>query len=883
MSEYSNQTLPELFDELASLPDADRDRRLADIRTRWPDVAAELERLLQAAPSEAGLPESLPGNLVTRALQPEEEELPAEIGGYRVKSLLGVGGMGAVYLGYREDLGQHVALKVAHRVDPMRPGREILNHEARILAGLNHPHIARIIDWEVLPDGRQLIVTDYIDARNILQYCSDEALGIEGRIRLFLQVVDALAHAHANLVIHRDIKPGNILVDESGSVRLIDFGIARNLEEGGDYAQTANPPATPEYASPEQLAGKSLTVLSDVYSLGAVLFELLTGCRPFTREQKWRMGPDDPPPRASGMVRSQPATPPGLPEPRTLARRLCGDPDTILAKALAHDPDERYRSASALGEDLRRCLQHRPIAAQRPGIGYLLGKAVRRNRAAAAASAAAVLALIAGITFGGIQWQQAVAERQQAIESAEDLRDYSMFLERLIKELDAYAGGDPALTMDGFMARAMERLKNTEKIDNERRAWFSNNLASVFDSWGQYDRALEALDIGLNNARLSETPQDDVSLMTEKALVLVSTPGYEQGIEIARETIALAEAREETQWRTPYARMALALGLQRAGRPLQAYQEMQQVIDDPGMQDITVAFAAYIAAESMFAVHRYEEADRMLGLARPVYRKEYGEESAQVVDADALRFRIDVRVEPEVSRQETIDKLLNSFPEAYPEGHSRTADLRSHIAEYHFLRGELDQAVQFQRRALDMILANDPQASAEIIPVRFELARYLIHAGRPGEAAGVLEGIELGPDLPVSAPMRGERRILEAWLALIDGSPETAEAALDEAETLTADTPYDHLKAELDYRRAQLAGLRGNWQACTEHADNAATLARQTLPATWSLPDVYAALGQHCRLRMKGAELSAADIPALSDPVRESQWAGEVRFIRDSL
>lgn len=883
MSEYSNQTLPELFDELVSLPDADRDRRLADIRTRWPDVATELERLLKAAPSEAGLPESLPGNLVTHALEPGSDNLPEEIGGYRVKSLLGVGGMGAVYLGYRDDLGQHVALKVAHRADPAHEGREILNHEARILAGLNHPHIARIIDWEILQDNRQLIVTDYIDGCNILQYCSDQELGIEGRIRLFLQVVDALAHAHANLVIHRDIKPGNILVDESGSVRLIDFGIARNLEEAGDYAQTVNPPATPEYASPEQLAGKSLTVLSDVYSLGAVLFELLTGCRPFTREQKRLLGPDDPPPRASSMARSQPATPPGLPEPRALARRLRGDPDTILAKALAHDPDERYRNAPALGEDLRRCLEHHPIAAQRPGIGYLLGKAVRRNRAAAAASAAAVLALISGITFGGIQWQRAVAEREQAIESAEDLRNYSLFLERLIKELDAYAGGDPTLTMDGFMARAMERLKNTEKIDKERRAWFSNNLASVFDSWGQYDRALEALDIGLNNADQSETPQDDVSLMTEKALVLVSTPRYEQGIEVAREAIALAGARDETRWRLPYARMALALGLQRAGRPLQAYQGMQQVIDDPGMSDITVAFAAYIAAESMFAVHRYEEAGRMLGLAHPVYRKEYGEGSAQVVDADALRFRIDARVEPEVSRRETIDKLLNSFPEAYPEGHSRMADLRSHIAEYHFLRGELDQAVKFQRRALDMLHANDALASAEIIPVRFDLARYLIHAGRPGEAAGVLEGIESDPEVPIPEPLQAEKLLLEGWLAVIGSSLSKAELAFDRAGPLLADTPYDHLKAELDHRRAQLAAVRANWRACAQRAASAAQLARETLPAAWSLPDVYAALGQQCRSRLEGGESGAADISGLPPSLRESPWAGEIRFVRNAL
>jgi len=883
MSDYNKETLPELFDELISLKGAARDQRLTDIRANWPDIAAELERLLKAAPSEAGLPESLPGSLVTHALQPEANDLPEEIAGYRVKSLLGVGGMGAVYLGHREDLGQHVALKVAHRADPARPGREILNHEARILAGLNHPHIARIIDWEMLPDGRQLIVTDYINGRNILQYCSDQRLGIEGRIRLFLQVVDALAHAHANLVIHRDIKPGNILVDDSGSVRLIDFGIARNLEEAGDYAQTVNPPATPEYASPEQLAGKSLTVLSDVYSLGAVLFELLTGCRPHTREQKRRIGPDDPPPRASSTVRSQAATPPGLPEPRALARRLREDPDTILAKALAHDPDERYRNAAAFGDDLQRFLEHRPITAQRPGIRYVLGKAVRRNRAAAVASAAAVLALIAGISFGGVQWQRAVAEREQAIESRDRLSNYSMFLTRLMEQLDAFAGGDPHLTMEGFVDQALERLRTTDRIDIESRAWFSNNLGSIYGSWGEYDRALEALDIGLNYAYQSETPQDDVSLITEKALVLGSAWRYEQVIATAREAIALARARDDTDWRTPYARMALAEGYFRAGRPLQAYSEMQKVIDNPDRPQTAKAFAAYIAAKSMLTVHRYEEARRMLGLARPVYREEYGEESAQFVDANALTFQLDTRESPGEQRQETIDELLASFPVAYPEDHARVGHLRSYIAEYHFLRGNLDGALTFQRRALDMLAANQAVAFTEIMPVRFDLVRYLIHAGRPGEAAAVLQDIDPDPDLPVAASLRAEQRILEAWLAVIEGSPSAAATALDEAEELLADSPYDHLQAELDHRRAQLAAARENWRACAQRAAGAAQLARETLPAAWSLPEVYATLGERCRSRLESADTGSASRSALPDLFRNSPWAADLHFIRDAI
>lgn len=880
MRNYNKETLPELFDEALSLKHGEREAFLAEISDSSPEVAAELQRLLEAAPSEAGMPHSLPGALVSHAVDPDDADLPKDIGGYRINSLLGVGGMGAVYLGYREDLGQRVALKVARGADPSGQRVEALNQEARILAGLNHPHIAKVLDWGVLDDGSRFVVTDYVEGRDIRRYCRERGLGLAERIRLFTQVVDALAYAHANLIIHRDIKPSNILVDNYGHVHVIDFGIARNLEEEGGYEQTINPPVTPEYASPEQLAGKPLTIHSDVYALGAVLFELLTGRRPFTREEKWQLTAQNAPPKASKAVQVQNSSPPGLSEPRALARQLKGDLDTILTKALSGHPEDRYATATGFRVDLQRFLERRPIEAQRLGPLYLLGKAISRNRAAAAATAAAVIALMSGITFGAIQWQRAVEEREQAIESRDRLRNYSNFLTGLMLQLDTFSGGDPNMTMEGFVDGAMERLKTTDSIDSESRAWFSINIGSIYDSWGRYDEAIEALDIGLRFADRSDDPNDDVSLLTEKALVLTSAWRYEQAIEVGREAIRLAESREETEWRAPYARMALAEGLFRAGRPREVRRVMQKVIDNPERSQVVKAFAAYIASKSMAEIHENERAREFLGMALPVYREKYGEESAQFVDANALAFMLNARQQPDESRDETVTRLIESFPEAYPEDHQRLGHVRAYIGEYHFLRGELGKALEYQRQALEMVTANQSVAFTEAMPIRFDLVRYLVYDGRPEEAALVLRGIEPDSGVPVPDHLRAERLILDGWLATLRGDYDEAPDAFRLAEELLSDTPYEHLKAELSHRKAQLAAARGEWGVCLEHSARAEDLARETIPKIWSLPDIYAALGERCRTWAASARPSSEPVFLLPDSLRDSPWAGEFRALK---
>ena len=402
-----------LFDKLVDLSPATREARLSETGLD-PIVAAELRSLLAARRS--GI---LDGSSPTLA---SEEPLPGYaslesgtvVGAFRIDRLIGRGGMGEVYIAHRDtaDFVQSVALKVLRPEAAERA--DLFDAERRLLAGLEHPGIARLIDGGIAPDGRPYMAVEYVEGRNVSQWCDEEGVDLQTRLRLFLELCDAVVYAHGRLVVHRDIKPANILVDQSGRARLLDFGVAKLLDAAALDQTMTQALLTPDYAAPEQFEGAAPTVATDIYSLGAVLFELLTGRRPWQFEESAlptalrRLLHDDPP---------RPSEVAGV--PTIPAAKIVGDLDAIVLKAMRRAPDARYPTANALAEDIRLYLAFKPVHARVGATSYTFRRFVRRHRWASLATAIGLLVLLVGA--GGILWQsrQTRIERDIAIAQAE--------------------------------------------------------------------------------------------------------------------------------------------------------------------------------------------------------------------------------------------------------------------------------------------------------------------------------------------------------------------------------------------------------------------------------------------------------------------------------
>ncbi len=407
-SGFDQAMLAELVDLLAcddpTLTVAERDARF-DLGSAMPD-------LVQIAGEEV-------------ARSNRDARLGSLIGCWRLLSLLGSGGMGAVYLVERsdQDFHQYGALKLIQPGSGGSQAGERFRSERRILATLEHPGIARLLDGGESEDGDPYIVMEYVEGQRIDRYADTQDLGLEQRLALFLEVCEAVTAAHRQLIVHRDLKPSNILVDATGRPRLLDFGIAKLVEPGIHAATTSTRVFTPEYAAPEQVRGEPVTTSVDVYALGLLLFQLLTGTRPWARtastpfayEQAILNQTPTQPSRAldePGAQRTAAAM--GLSVAR-LGLKLKGDLDEIVLKALRKEPEARYRSVEALAEDVRNYLERRPVLARRGSRRYRLGRFVARHRLPLALTTALLGVLLTGLVALALQAQQVRAERDQAI------------------------------------------------------------------------------------------------------------------------------------------------------------------------------------------------------------------------------------------------------------------------------------------------------------------------------------------------------------------------------------------------------------------------------------------------------------------------------------
>lgn len=396
------QRLRELFDRLSEMPTAEREVERARAAAEDPRLGEELSALLEHSDrSDSSLDHP------TLRLPDAEEFPPPRIPGFRLKRRIGRGGSAMVYLADQEhgDFERVVAVKVVDRFIGAASLRQV-REEQRILARLEHPGIARLYDAGVTPVGQPYLAMELVDGQSILDHCHSRELPLRARLELFLSVLDAVSYAHSQAIVHRDLKPGNIFVSTRGETKLLDFGIAKLLaDDDQDATRTLERAMTPAYASPEQMRGDRITAASDIYSLGVVLYELLSGTLPF-RFDRHRAGLDDgswepdlePPSAAFARVASgnHSTTAKDRLEFARWRRALRGDLDAVLLKALRTKPEGRYPSAAAFADDLRRVLAGETVAARRGDRIYRTGKFLRRHRRAAAV-------LVIGLSLVAVQ------------------------------------------------------------------------------------------------------------------------------------------------------------------------------------------------------------------------------------------------------------------------------------------------------------------------------------------------------------------------------------------------------------------------------------------------------------------------------------------------
>jgi tetratricopeptide (TPR) repeat protein/tRNA A-37 threonylcarbamoyl transferase component Bud32 len=487
-----------IFHEVADLPAADRARVLAEKCGTDLGMRSEIESLLAADDLASRV-------LGQTAAQVVEAQPPATIGPYRVLREVNRGGMGTIYLAEREDdFQRQVAIKVirgaAHSDEVVRRFRM----ERQILANLHHPHIARLLDGGTTADGAPYFVMEYVDGLPIDQYCNERDLPVGDRLRLFAQVCAAVHYAHQNLVVHRDIKPANILITADGTPKLLDFGIAKLLDESvADVTATGFRAMTPEYASPEQVGGAPVTTSTDIYSLGVVLFELLSGQRPY------RFTSHSPAELARVVGEAQPSRPSEV-VTGDVARRLRGDLDTIVLMALHKDPQRRYGSAEAFREDIERHLSGLPVHARPDSLSYRAAKFIRRNRAAVSVAALLVLALLGGVAAATWQWMEAREAQRRAERRFKDLRQLAnVLIFELEPDIALLTGATKAREklvatalryLDSLSAEAdepalqMELAEAYRKIGEIQGNTYSSNLGQFGEAAASYEKSRRLLE-----------------------------------------------------------------------------------------------------------------------------------------------------------------------------------------------------------------------------------------------------------------------------------------------------------------------------------------------------------------------------------------------------
>lgn len=708
--------LSRLLDEALDLGSSQRERWLADLPESCRRLVPRLRAMLRVR-GDPDLAAFLAKGPRLAAVVDEPPLRPGEVvGGYRLVREIARGGMGAVWLAERCDglLHPAVAIKMPLVRLPSGAETERFARERDVLAGLNHPGIARLLDAGIAGSGRPFIVIEYVEGQPLAAACDSRRMGLRQRLELFLRVLDAVAHAHKHLVVHRDLKPSNILVDATGQVRLLDFGIAKLLaghpaQAGGtSLTQVAGCAMTPRYAAPEQLENGAISTSTDIYALGVILFELLTGASPYgaTSESVGRL--------IRAVIETSAVAPSAvLLERAALANRgstgasswsasVAGDLDNIVLKALEKSPRERYSSVERFASDLEAFLAHRPVSARRPSALHRTRLFVQRHRLASALGAVAVATMCG---FGGAAWH-AHTQTQEARARADAVRDFMFDLvdDAEPDETRPAAAAEP--TGRQMLAGAVVRARTSFQDQPRLRGEVLGELGRMTGRLGDADESLKLLREAL--ALLAATaPDEDPSLNKVRTYVAAAALGageIDQAQTLARLALRNCRLGSDCAKARYYAEVTLATAELRRGHPAAAVALMRSGVAD---------------SEIGFGSRHPETALGLLGLALFLRQAGELEEAAQVLErADTLSRGLKLRQADRVQLARTRAVLAFDLGH-YAQAHDLLQSLLAGGAD------PTDRAVLWRLQAtVDLALGHPAQA-------RQSAARALASASAP--------------------------------------------------------------------------------------------------------------------------------------------------------
>ena len=657
----------------------------------------------------------------------EESELDAaesgsvahgRLGPYRLLRELGRGGMGAVYLAERDDeqFDRRVAIKVLPAGLLSRGLRTRFLLERRILASLEHPNIARLYDAGMGEDGTPYFAMEYVEGRRIDVHCDEHRLPIRARLALFDQVCDAVQFAHRNLVVHRDLKPGNILVSNDGVVKLLDFGIAKLLRTEAEAGATLTglgglQAFTPEYASPEQLRGEPISTSTDVYALGVLLFELLAGCWPYRPRDRsisaielvvLEQDPDRPsvaimrPPERDG-----PDSAAAKRRSTTLAglrRQLRGDLDNIVLTALRKEPEHRYASVQHIRDDVQRYLESRPVHARPATWRYRAVKFVRRHRAGVAAAALVCASLVAGMA--GTAWQARAASREAR--RADQVRQ---FVVGLFEVSDPDRSQGDSITARALLDQGAARLSTELAAEPELRAEMLVVLGGIYEKLGLYDRARPLLEeaLAVREARLGSRHLEVARSAAALASVLYEQGEYPQAEGLTRRGLALRRElldAEDTLVAASMTDLAAIMDAQGQYEDAESLFRAGLEIDRKGAAWQRVATDLHNLSVTLWRRGEYGKALPLAEEALALRRRLLGEEHTDVASTLLVLASI-LSASGEYDRAEQIYReCLAMRRKLLGDGHPHVAITLNNLGLLLQARGRLEEAEQSLREAL---------------------------------------------------------------------------------------------------------------------------------------------------------------------------------------
>ena len=766
-----------VFEAVLASPTDQREHTLARLCAGDVELLQEVQSLLVAhAESEGFLAtsaESFARPFLIEAAANESRDQPGQtVGRYRLLEQIGRGGMGTVWLAERSD-GQfehRVALKLIKRG---MDSEEILTRflrERQILARLEHPNIARLLDGGVNDDGRPYFVMEYVEGSAITRFCAQQRLALEPRLRLFILACRAIGYAHRNLVVHRDIKPSNVMVDAAGELKLLDFGIARVLDDTDPSAQltgAARQLMTPEYSSPEQRAGLRVTTASDVYQLGLLLYELLTGQR-FPRD---------------GIA------------PSAQDRRLRGDLDTITLRALREEPERRYPSAEDLAEDVERHLAHQPLRFGGDRAAYRAGKFFRRHRVAVGTSATIAVVTLGLLGFDAVRVR---LERDRARHEADKAIEVSQLMARFLQGWNPDASDRGAVSAPKLLGEAAVRARLELHNRPDMLGATLSILGDFHTTLGEWNRADSLLSEALalqGGAADRGGSADLAATLARRGRLLRLSGRLDEAVSTAREALTLHRAHFGPRHpETLRVARELASALRTAKRYKEAELELRNIRAVVGTES---PFALEVAGDLgyvLFQLGRFDEAvellrptlkrqrelfgdvhlatltttrqlgsalrdrgdlDEALGLyrdalriARALYGEDHPEtESSLLVLALVLEYKNELPEAEELARE-----ALAVNTRVYGPGHPSRWGHLSHVGALRLDRNDPEEAERWLRQALTVSRVAAPHGDADQADILNRLAYLLVRRNAPDADAVYREAVRFDEARPAELP-----------------------------------------------------------------------------------------------------------------------------------